>query len=200
MSRQVSSCGVALLLVLGGLVLSAPASAQTGYKPCSLVSVSETEVLAGEKVAKSVESTIPYKRGTDNNRENVRSICQRLLTGNRTFLLIMGVMTKGYGDAAEEALGKQSQEKIRKMGGTWESKQFGEVTCATVVVPSNSGFGNTTCVAEKGPLFLGDGFDNTTSAEKGHLFFVLQITAGPNGIVPMDRVHELAEEVLARMP
>ncbi len=202
MGRQVRSCGVTLLLVLGGLGLSTPASAQMGYKPCSLVSAGETEALAGEKVVKSVESTVPRTKGNGYGSEIVNSVCQRWLSGGRMFFLTMGApMTdEAKVEVTDGVLSRQAQEKIRKMGGTWESKQFGEITCLTVVVPSTRGFDATTCAAVKIPLFYGDGFDGTASIVKQPLRFTLQITAGPKGLVPMDVVHALAEKVLARMP
>ncbi len=83
-SRQVSSCGVALLLVLGGLVLSAPASAQTRYMtspfprvfssvagapsgagsgdPCALVTKPEAEAILG---AATTQKTRTIDRGRD---------------------------------------------------------------------------------------------------------------------------------------
>jgi hypothetical protein len=202
MGRQVRSCGVTLLLVLGGLVVPAPASAQMGYRPCSLVSVGETEALAGEKVVKSVESTVPRTKGNGYGSEIVNSVCQRWLSAGRMFFLTLGVPVTDEAkvEVADGVLSRESQEKIREMGGTWESKQFGEITCLTVVVPSTRGFDTTTCAAVKIPLFYGDGFDRTASIVKEPLRFTLQITAGPKGLVPVDVVHALAEKVLARMP
>ena len=202
MGRQIRSCGVTLLLVLGGLVLSAPARAETGYKPCSLVSVGETEALAGETVVKSVEKTVPRANGNGYGSEIVNSVCQRWLSGGRMFFLTVGVPTieEATVEVADGVMSSQAQETITKMGGTWESKQFGEITCLTVVVPSSRGFDTTTCAATKIPLFYGDGFDRTASIVNEPLRFTLQITGGPKGLVPMDAVHALAEKVLARMP
>ena len=202
MCRQVSSYGLSLLLVLGGLVPSASATTQTGYKPCSLVSGGETEALAGAKIVKWVESHLSYQKSGGYASEGVNSVCQRWLAGGRLFLLTMGApMTVGAkAESVENMLSRQAQEKIRQLGGTWKSKQFGEIACTAVVIPSNPGLGTTTCAALKGPLFYGDGFDKTASVVKESLLFSLQITAGPRGLVSMDGVHALAEKLLDRMP
>lgn len=191
MMCRVGPYGVALLFVLGGLSLSAPATARAGYQPCSLVSVSETEALAGTKVVKSVESATLRD-----------SVCRRWLAGDRMFLLTVGVSTTGEANVAlaADGLSSQAYERIRNMGGTRVSKQFGEITCTTVGVPSNPGLGTTTCSAVKIPLYYGDGFDWTASVVKQPLRFTLQIAAGPKGLVSMDAAHALAEKVLARMP
>jgi hypothetical protein len=99
-----------------------------------------------------------------------------------------------------DMLSKQAQEKIRKSGGTWKSKQFGEIACTTVDMSSNPGLGTTTCAALTAPLFHGDGFDGTASVVQESLLFILQITAGPKGLISMDGVHALAEKLLERMP
>ncbi len=202
MGRQVICCGVTLLLVLGGFVLSAPANAQMGYKPCSLVSAGETEALVGEKVVKTVESTAPRTKANGHSSAIANELCQRWLSGGRMFFLMVGVAMpeETKVEVADRMLSRQAQVKIREMGGTWESKQFGEITCLTVVVRSTRGFDTTTCEAVTIPLFYGDGFDGTTSIVKQPLRFTIQITAGPRGLVPMDVVHALAEKVLARMP
>lgn len=202
MWRQVGSYRVALLLALVGFVLAAPATARTRYKTCLLVSVSETEALAGEKVVKSIESNVPHKKGNGYDSEGVDSACKRWLASGRLFLLTVGArVTPGTKvESVGDVLGRQAQAKIGKTGGTWESKQFGEIACTMVVVPSNPGLATTTCGAEKHPLYYGDGFDGTALFVKKPLLFTLQITAGPEGrTISMDRVHALAEKVLARM-
>ncbi len=200
--REVGSCGVALLLVLGGLAPSTRAAAQTAYKPCSLVSVGETEAVAGEKVVKSVEGTVPHETGDGYEGDDVISACQRPLARGRTFLLTVGVpATEGTRVvSAGDVLRRQAHERVRKTRGTWESRQFGEITCTAVVVPSNPGLGATTCAAVTYPLYYGDGFDGTASVVREPLLFTLRFMAGPEGTVSMDGVHALAEKVLARMP
>jgi len=200
--RAAPLLGVALLLVLGGVVLSAPATARTRHNPCVLVSVSETEALAGEKVVKSVESPVPHKKGNGTDIEGANSVCKRWLASGRLFLLTVGdrVTAGTKVESVGDVLGRQAQAKIGNAGGTWELKQFGEIACTMVVVPSNPGLDTTTCGAEKHPLYYGDGFDGTALFVKKPLLFTLQISAGPDGrTISMDRVHALAAKVLARI-
>ncbi len=173
MSRRIDARTAALLLVLGVLMLSAPVRAQAANGPCSLISIGETEALTGEKVVKSLE------RG---------SVCQRWTAGGRTLILTLG--------AAE------TQEPVaasREMGGVWVSKQFGDFTCTSVVVPSHPRANSTACAARAEPLFFGDGFDNATGVTKGPVYFTLQVTGGSTGIVSVEHVRALAEKVLARL-
>jgi hypothetical protein len=201
MCRQVSCYAVSFVLVLGGLVPSASATAQTGYKPCSLVSVGETEALAGAKIVKWIERHLPHKKGNGYDSEGVNSLCPRWLAGGRIFLLTVGApMTEGVKvQSVDSMLSRQAREKIQKLGGTWKSKLFGEITCTTVDISSNPGLGTTTCAALKVPLFRGDGFDGTASLVGESLLIILQITAGPKGLISMDEVHALAEKLLERM-
>lgn len=173
-SRRIGSCIVAL--ALGVVTAAMPVRAAAGFKPCSLVSVGETELLTGDSVVKSMESA---------------SACQRWLAGGRTFLLALGprVITPHETEAA-----------IREIGGTWVQKQFGEITCTSAVVPSNLRANTTTCSAGREPLFYADGFDNATVAPKTSVFFTLQVTGGQTGAVPIEHMHALAAKVFARLP
>ncbi len=173
MSRRIETRIAALMLVLGVLMLFAPVRARAGNGPCALISIGETEALTGEKVVRSLE------RG---------SVCQRWTAGGRTLILTLGA--------------SETQEPVaasREMGGAWVSKQFGDLTCTSVIVPSHPRANSTACAARAEPLFFGDGFDNATGVTKGPVYFTLQVTGGSTGIVSVERVRALAEKVLARL-
>ncbi len=174
MSRRIDTRIAALLLVLGVLMLSAPVRARAGNGPCSLISIGETEALTGEKVVRSLE------RG---------SVCQRLTAGGRTLILTLGTAE------IEEPVAAS-----REMSGAWVvSKQRGDLTCTSVVVPSHPHSNSTACAARVEPLFFGDGFDNATVVTRGPVYFTLQVTGGSTGIVSVEDVRALAEKVLARL-
>ncbi len=173
MSRRIDTRTAALLLVLGVLMLSAPVRAQAGNGPCSLIPIGETEALTGEKVVRSLENG---------------SVCQRWMAGGRTLILTLG-----------PAETRESEAAIREMGGVWVSRQFGDLTCTSVIVHGQPRANSTACAARVEPLFFGDGFDNATGVTKGPVYFTLQVTGGLTGIVSVEHVRALAEEVLARL-
>lgn len=173
MSRRIDTRIAALVLVLGVLMLSAPVRARAGNGPCSLISIGETAALTGGKVVKSLEHG---------------SVCQRWTAGGRTLVLTLG--------AAE------TQEPVaasREMGGVWVSKQFGDLTCTSVTVPSHPDANSTACAARAEPLFFGDGFDNATGVTRGPVYFTLRVAGGSTGVVSLEDVRALAEKVLARL-
>ncbi len=173
MSRRIDTRVAALLLALGVLMGSAPVRARASNGPCSLISIGETEALMGEKVVRSLE------RG---------SVCQRWLAGGRTLVLTLG--------AAET---QEPAAVIREMGGAWVSKQFGDLTCTSVAVPSHPQANSAACAARVEPLFFGDGFDNATGVTREPVYFTIRVAGGSTGVVSVEDVRALAEKVLARL-
>ncbi len=174
-SRRIGSCIVAV--VLGVLAVAVPAGAGSVPKPCSVVSAGEVEAVIGMKVAKSLESD---------------SLCERWLADGRTVFLALGPQAIKVRD---------TEAAVSEMGGVWASKQFGQIICSSVIVPSHPQAGATTCGIDRESLFFGDGFDNATAASTSSLSFSIRVTGGPAGRpFPMESVRALMQKALGRMP
>lgn len=176
---------VALLMVLAAAARAQPASAPSTYKPCSLVSASETEALAGQKVTKTTEMDIPYKKDAKHDHDGVISTCGYSFSPGKGLQLIVSSMpVTPEGRAKGKEAAKAGEEKMKKMGAKIEEKKFGAITCSTMLLTGEMAtFSGTSC-----------------AAEKGRLFFAMTVTTGPNGFVPMDQLHTLAAKVLSHLP
>jgi hypothetical protein len=162
-----------------------PASAPSTYKPCSLVSASETEALTGHEVTKTTERDIPYKKDANHDHDGVISTCGYSFSPGKSLQLIVssGPATP-EGRAKSAAAAKAATEMMKNLGAKREEKKFGAITCSTMLLT--------------GVMATASG--TSCAAEKGRLFFAMTVTAGPNGFVPMDQLHALAAKVLSRLP
>jgi hypothetical protein len=173
------------VLLVSAAVCAQPASAQTTYHPCSLVTASEAEALTGQKVTKSDERDIPYKKDARNDHDGVISMCGHSVSPVRGVQLVVSSSpVTPEGKARGAAAAKAAVESAKKLGAKVEERKFGAITCSTVQLTGDmERLSGTSCGAEKGPLF-----------------FAVTVTAGPTGFVPIDQLHALAEKILARLP
>jgi hypothetical protein len=174
-----------VLLFVAGAVCAQTASAQSKYKPCSMVSAAEAEALAGQKIAKTAESDIPYPKDANHDHADVISICSRTVSATQGLTLtVSSTPVTPEGKARGEAKAKDAEEKLKKQGAKVEAKDFGAIKCATIILQgAMAAFSGTNC-----------------GAVKGGQFFSVMVTAGPNGPASIDQVHALAEKILSRMP
>jgi hypothetical protein len=175
----------ALLLVITALACAQARAAQSGYKPCTMVSAAEAEALSGQKVTKTAEQDIPYKKDANHDHDGVVSICTQSFSGTQGLsLTVSSTSTTPEGKAQGAAAAKNAEEMLKKKGAKVEARKYGDTTCSTMILQgAMAAFSATNC-----------------AAEKGQLFFSLSVTAGTKGLVPMDQVHTLAEKILSRLP
>ena len=140
-----------------------------GNKACSLVTAAELESVLGGKV-------------TGLSSQATGSADVQMCTANapKARVLLRIARMKG-GDGKKEAAGI---EMARKMGAQVDVKTWGSITCSTFIPPKNleaHGF-NTTCTVKKGGAVAG-----------------VEITAKSRAdMVPIDKLHPLAEKMAAR--
>ncbi len=175
----------ALLLVAMALTCAPARAAQSGYKPCSMVSAAEAEALSGQKVTKTAEQDIPLKKDANHDHDGVMSICRQSFSATQGLTLTVStIQTTPEGKAKGAAAAKNAEEMLKKQGTKVEGKKYGAITCSTMIMQgAMAAFSATSC-----------------AAEKGSLFFSVSVTAGAKGLVPMDQVHALAEKILSRLP
>jgi hypothetical protein len=174
-----------LLLAATALTCAQARAGQSGYKPCTMVSAAEAEALSGQKVTKTGEQDIPYKKDANHDHDGVISICTQSFSATQGLSLTVSTApTTPEGKAQGEAAAKKAEEMLKKQGAKVEAKKYGNTTCSTMILQgAMATFSGTNC-----------------GAEKGQLFFSVSVTAGTKGLVPMDQVHELAEKILSRLP
>jgi hypothetical protein len=175
----------ALLLVVMVLACPQTRAAQSGYKPCTMVSAAEAEAVSGQKVTKTAEQDIPYTKDAKHDHDGVVSICTQSFSGTQGLsLTVSSTPTTPEGKAHGAAAGKNAEEALKKQGAKVEEKKYGDIKCSTMMLQgAMAAFSGTNC-----------------AAEKGQLFFSVSVTAGTKGLVPMDQVHALAEKILSRLP
>ena len=172
-------------ILLAVTALAQAPAAPAKYQPCSLVSVAETEALTVLKVTTSEESDVPYEKDAHHDHADVLSICNRYFTKPLQLQLsVTSLPVTAEGKERDKGEDRAAQEFARSRGGKIENKDFGKIHCSTLTMPGDLARANST----------------TCTSENGKLAFWLGVSAGPKGLVPMEKVKVLAEKILARMP
>jgi hypothetical protein len=106
-----------------------------------------------------------------------------LCTGQTPAARVMLRLFKRTSDPSG-ATEKAGIEAVRKMGAQVDVKTFGPITCSAAVPPAN---------------LAQHGFNTTCSVSKPPMFAVVEVTAkSQKDMVPIDRLHPLAEKMAGR--
>ena len=161
------------------------APAPAGYKPCSLVSKAVAAALTGQTITATTQNDIPYTKGAKHDHDGVVSTCgYTYAMGKGLSIVISSVPVTAEGKAAGKAAAKKAVDQVKKLGAKIEEKKYGDMTCSTVEMTGDmAAFSSTSC-----------------GQEKGALFFVMTVSKGPNGFVPMDQLQKQAAKLLAQLP
>ncbi len=150
-----------------------PASAVEGNKACLLLTPSEMESVFGAKVTLNSDRAVPAGK---------TEVC----TGQAPTAAVMLRLVTGLDHRRDKSGSKEMKgmETAKQMGAQVEVKTFGEITCSTMLPPSNLtklGF-NTTCTISKETAVAG--IEVQTKSQKD--------------MISIDRLRPLAEKMAWR--
>lgn len=159
-------------LITVGLAVALGGSIWAQNKACALVKPAELKAALGSKPPALTAQNFPGGEGT--------STCTGLTSAGSMVLLRLASQANGIGETEASGI-----EGAKKMGFQVEVKQFGPVTCSTMI---------------PGPTIAGHGFNTTCSVLKnGQVAAIEVIAIGKENMVSMDKLQRVAEKMAERL-